>query len=114
MPNFTAASFSRNRVSKLSVPSTIRSTSAQSEAMLFGPTSATIGMAFGPEAGLRAVDELLEEKALKSYHLLPAVRGDMLAKLGRHEEARGEFARAAALTENLRERKLLLERAAKQ
>jgi RNA polymerase sigma-70 factor (ECF subfamily) len=70
-----------------------------------------IGMAFGPEAGLRAVDELLEEKALRSYHLLPAVRGDMLAKLGRHDEARREFARAAALTENLREKKLLLERA---
>jgi RNA polymerase sigma factor (sigma-70 family) len=72
-----------------------------------------IGMAFGPEAGLRAVDELLEEKALKSYHLLPAVRGDLLAKLGRHAEAKVEFTRAAALTENMRERKLLLERAAK-
>ena len=70
-----------------------------------------IGMAFGPEAGLRAVDELLEEKALKGYHLLPAVRGDLLAKLGRHEEARVEFTKAAALTENLRERELLLARA---
>ncbi|HWA40933.1 MAG TPA: DUF6596 domain-containing protein, partial [Gemmatimonadales bacterium] len=70
-----------------------------------------IGMAFGPEAGLRAVDELLEEKALQGYHLLPAVRGDLLAKLGRQAEAQQEFARAAALTANQRERALLLERA---
>ena len=73
-----------------------------------------IGMAFGPAAGLQAVDVLVEEKALASYHLLPAVRGDLLEKLGRHEEARAEFARAASLTENVRERRLLLERAAKQ
>ena len=71
-----------------------------------------IGMAFGPEAGLRAVDELLEEKALAAYHLLPAVRGDLLAKLGRHAEAKVEFTRAAGLTENQRERTLLLARAA--
>ena len=71
-----------------------------------------IGMAFGPEAGSRAVDELLEEKALAAYHLLPAVRGDLLAKLGRHAEAKVEFTRAAGLTENQRERTLLLARAA--
>ena len=71
-----------------------------------------IGMAFGSEAGLRAVDELLEEKALAAYHLLPAVRGDLLAKLGRHAEAKVEFTRAAGLTENQRERTLLLARAA--
>ncbi|HVX87785.1 MAG TPA: RNA polymerase sigma factor [Gemmatimonadales bacterium] len=70
-----------------------------------------IGMAFGPEAGLRAVDALLEEKSLQAYHLLPAVRGDLLAKLGRHDEARAEFTRAASLTENQRERALLLGRA---
>src|SRR5207344_2915406 len=70
-----------------------------------------VGMAFGPAAGLAMVDQLLEEKSLRAYHLLPAVRGDLLAKLGRHEEASREFSRAASLTENQRERKLLLERA---
>jgi predicted RNA polymerase sigma factor len=73
-----------------------------------------IGMAFGPAAGLQAVDALLKENALATYHLLPAVRGDLLEKLGRHEEAKAEFTRAASLTENVRERQLLLERAAKQ
>ena len=70
-----------------------------------------LGMAFGPEAGLEHVDRLLDEPSLKSYHLLPAVRGDLLAKLGRTDEARTEFARAASLTRNARERELLLERA---
>jgi len=69
-----------------------------------------IGMAFGPAAGLEAVDALREEKALSAYHLLPAVRGDLLEKLGRHAEARLEFERAASLTENQRERALLLSR----
>jgi RNA polymerase sigma-70 factor (ECF subfamily) len=73
-----------------------------------------IGMAFGPAAGLEAVDGLLKVKVLATYHLLPAVRGDLLEKLGRREEAKLEFARAASLTENVRERQLLLERAAKQ
>jgi predicted RNA polymerase sigma factor len=73
-----------------------------------------VGMAFGPAAGLEVVDGLLNEKVLATYHLLPAVRGDLLAKLGRREEAKAEFARAASLTENVRERQLLLERAAKQ
>lgn len=72
-----------------------------------------LGMAFGPETGLRAVDGLRDEPTLKDYHLLPSVRGDMLAKLGRHAEARAEFERAAALTRNVRERDLLLERARK-
>ncbi|TQM82978.1 RNA polymerase ECF family sigma subunit [Saccharothrix saharensis] len=71
-----------------------------------------IGMAFGPEVGLELVDELLDEPALKGYHLLPSVRGDLLVKLGRHAEARVEFERAAGLTRNERERKLLLDRAA--
>ncbi|HEX7120483.1 MAG TPA: RNA polymerase sigma factor [Longimicrobiales bacterium] len=71
-----------------------------------------LGMAFGPEAGLEAVDALREEGALKSYHLLPAVRGDLLARLGRLDDARAEFERAAALTKNERERTLMLERAA--
>jgi predicted RNA polymerase sigma factor len=71
-----------------------------------------VGMAFGPEAGLELVDELTSEPSLKSYHLLPSVRGDLLAKLGRNEEARAEFERAAALTHNARERELLLKRAA--
>jgi len=69
------------------------------------------GMAFGPEAGLRLVDALTAEPSLRGYHLLPSVRGDLLTKLGRFEEARGELARAAALTRNERERRLLLERA---
>ncbi len=71
-----------------------------------------VAMAFGPEAGLEIVDALRYEKSLESYHLLPAVRGDFLAKLGRHDEARAEFTRAAALTQNARERDLLLCRAA--
>jgi RNA polymerase sigma-70 factor, ECF subfamily len=71
-----------------------------------------VGMAFGPAAGLALVDALTEEPALKGYHLLPSVRGDLLAKLGRADEARVEFERAASLTRNVRERELLLERAA--
>ncbi|MBP2338927.1 RNA polymerase sigma factor [Saccharothrix coeruleofusca] len=70
-----------------------------------------IGMAFGPAVGLELVDELVDEPALKDYHLLPSVRGDLLAKLGRHEEAKAEFERAASLTRNERERALLLTRA---
>jgi predicted RNA polymerase sigma factor len=69
-------------------------------------------MAFGPRAALPLVDALLDEPALASYHLLPSVRGDLLAKLGRFDEARVELERAAALTHNQRERALLLERAA--
>ena len=71
-----------------------------------------VGMAFGPAAGLDLVDALVPEPSLKSYHLLPAVRGDLLRKLGRSEEARAEFERAASLTENARERELLHRRAA--
>jgi RNA polymerase sigma factor (sigma-70 family) len=71
-----------------------------------------VSMAYGPAAGLEIVDRLAGEPALKSYHLLPSVRGDFLKKLGRLDEARAEFARAASLTENAREKKLLLERAA--
>jgi predicted RNA polymerase sigma factor len=70
------------------------------------------GMAFGPEAGLALADALMSAPALKGYHLLPAVRGDLLAKLGRDEEARAELERAAAMTNNARERSLLIERAA--
>jgi RNA polymerase sigma factor (sigma-70 family) len=69
-------------------------------------------MAFGPAAGLEIADPLVSEPSLRHYHLLPAVRGDFLAKLGRFEEARAEFERAAALTRNARETRLLLERAA--
>jgi RNA polymerase sigma-70 factor (ECF subfamily) len=71
-----------------------------------------IGMAFGPAAGLEIVDALVDEPSLQTYHLLPSVRGDLLAKLGRREEARTEFERAASLTRNTRERDLLLARAA--
>lgn len=71
-----------------------------------------VAMAFGPEAGMELVDSLVDEPSLKSYHLLPSVRGDLLAKLGRFDEARAEFERAATLTRNARERALLLERAA--
>ncbi len=71
-----------------------------------------LGMAFGPAAGLALVDTLVAEPALKRYHLLPAVRGDLLSKLGRADEARAEFERAAALTRNDRERAVLRQRAA--
>ena len=69
-------------------------------------------MAFGPAAGLELADTLVAEPSLKAYHLLPAVRGDLLAKLGRFNEARTEFERAASLTRNAREKDLLLSRAA--
>jgi RNA polymerase sigma factor (sigma-70 family) len=71
-----------------------------------------ISMAFGPAAGLEIVDELTREPSLKTYHLLPSVRGDFLVKLGRLDEAREEFERAASLTRNSQERILLLNRAA--
>jgi RNA polymerase sigma-70 factor (ECF subfamily) len=70
-----------------------------------------VGMAFGPEAGLEIVDRLTAEPALRGYHLLQAVRGDLLLKLGRVDDARAEFERAAFLTKNARERDLLLARA---
>ena len=70
-----------------------------------------LGMARGPEVALPLVDALLDLPALRGYHLLPSVRGDLLAKLGRSGEAKAEFERAASLTRNERERKLLLERA---
>ncbi|MEV6208628.1 RNA polymerase sigma factor [Kitasatospora sp. NPDC051914] len=71
-----------------------------------------LGMAFGPETGLDLVDTLAAEPALQGYHLLPSVRGDLLARLGRHTEAAAEFTRAAGLTRNERERSVLLGRAA--
>ena len=71
-----------------------------------------VAMAFGPAAGLEVVDALRDEPTLQSYHLLPSVRGDLLAKLGRADEARAELKRAAELTRNASERALLLERAA--
>jgi len=71
-----------------------------------------VAMAEGPQAGLVRVDALASEPTLRNYHLLPSVRGDLLKKLGRLAEARAEFERAAALTQNAREKKLLLERAA--
>jgi len=71
-----------------------------------------VSMASGPEAGLVLVDALTSEPTLKSYHLLPAVRADLLFKVGRNDEARMEFERAASLTRNVRERELLLARAA--
>ena len=70
-----------------------------------------VGMAFGPQAGLDLVDTLTAEPALKEYHLLPSVRGDLLTKLGRTDEARAEFERAASLTRNAKERELLMKRA---
>ncbi len=71
-----------------------------------------IAMAFGPAEGLALVDALVSEPALKYYHLVPSVRGDLLVKLGRLDEGRAEFERAASLTRNAREKKLLLDRAA--
>jgi len=70
-----------------------------------------VAMAFGPQAGLDLVDALTTEPSLEGYHLLPSVRGDFLFKLGRLDEARSEFERAASLTRNARERELLLDRA---
>ncbi len=70
-----------------------------------------VSMALGPQAGLDLVDELTEEPTLRTYHLLPSVRADLLVKLGRHEEAQVEFERAAELTDNERERELSLDRA---
>ena len=71
-----------------------------------------VSMAYGPQAGLDLVDRLTDDAMLKAYHLLPSVRGDLLYKLGRLDEARAEFDRAATMTRNARERELLLERAA--
>ncbi|HWO72778.1 MAG TPA: RNA polymerase sigma factor [Dehalococcoidia bacterium] len=71
-----------------------------------------VAMAYGPQAGLEVVDALVGEPSLRNYHLLPGVRGDLLKKLGRLDEARSEFERAASLTRNARERELLLKRAA--
>ncbi|MGI5291694.1 RNA polymerase sigma factor [Nonomuraea polychroma] len=71
-----------------------------------------LSMAYGPAVGLELLDQILDEPSLKDYHLLPSVRGDFLYKLGRREEARAEFERAASMTRNARERTLLEERAA--
>jgi len=71
-----------------------------------------VGMAFGPAVALELVDRLLDEPALRAYHLLPSVRADLLFKLGRRSEARTEFERAAEMAQNSRDRKFLLERAA--
>jgi RNA polymerase sigma-70 factor, ECF subfamily len=70
-----------------------------------------VAMAYGPQAGLELVDELADEPRLRNYHLLPAVRGDLLSRLGRQAEARVEFERAASLAHNTRERDLLIDRA---
>jgi RNA polymerase sigma-70 factor, ECF subfamily len=70
-----------------------------------------VGMAFGPAAALELIDALMDDQALRQYHLLPSVRGDLLSKLGRVDEAQKEFERAAAMAQNVRERELLLARA---
>jgi predicted RNA polymerase sigma factor len=72
-----------------------------------------IGMAYGPATGLELVDSLMSEPSLKSYHLLPSMRGDLLEKLRRFSEAREQYERAASLAQNARDRSLLLERAAR-
>jgi RNA polymerase sigma-70 factor, ECF subfamily len=72
-----------------------------------------LGMAFGPEAGLELLEQIADDPALANYHLLPSVRGDLLEKAGRQDEAAAEFCRAAELTANARERELLLSRAAR-
>ena len=72
-----------------------------------------VGMAHGPAAGLALADALIDEPALRHYHWLPAVRADLLLKLGRHDEARSAFEHAAALTRNARERALMLAQAAR-
>src|SRR5262249_51481737 len=73
-----------------------------------------VGMAWGPQAGVDAIDVLGGNPTLRAYHLLPSVRGDLLVKLGRQDEAREEFERAASLTRNVRERELLRARAREQ
>jgi predicted RNA polymerase sigma factor len=70
-----------------------------------------VSMHAGPAAGLVLVDALMDHKALRQYHWLPSVRGDLLTRLGRHAEARSEFVRAAALAGNEREKTFLMERA---
>jgi predicted RNA polymerase sigma factor len=70
-----------------------------------------VAMVFGPAAGLELVDQLVNEPLLSGYHLLPSVRGDLLTRVGRPDEARVEFERAASLTKNAREREVLLARA---
>ena len=70
-----------------------------------------VAMALGPAAGLELVDRLHDQPTLQAYHLLPSIRGDLLKKLGRLEEARTEFEKAASMTRNVRERNLLQERA---
>jgi len=72
-----------------------------------------VSMAEGPRAGLQLVDALADEPALRKYHLLPSVRGDLLQRLGRGLEARAEFERAAAMAQNTRDRSLLLARASR-
>ena len=69
-----------------------------------------VAMAYGPAAGLELVEALAKEPTLENYHLLPAVRGDLLAQLGRFQEARNQFRRAASLTRNQREKQLLLDK----
>ena len=73
--------------------------------------AAASAAAYGAAAGLEVVDAIAQERTLARYHLLPAVRGDLLERLGRHEEARGEFARAASLATNARDRAIMLQRA---
>jgi RNA polymerase sigma-70 factor, ECF subfamily len=80
--------------------------------VIFLNRAVAIGMAYGPAAGLELVDEIRTEPALQAYHLLPSVRADLLAKLGRFSEARTEFEHAAGLAKNARDRAFLLERAA--
>ena len=74
--------------------------------------SVAVAMAFGPAAGLAIIDALRNDRSLRDYQWLPSVRGDLLARLGRNDEARAEFERAAQLARNVRERALLLQRAA--
>ena len=71
-----------------------------------------VSMSLGPAPALEIIDSIADEPSMKTYHLLPSVRGDFLYKLGRMDEARAEFERAAAMTRNARERELLLNRAA--
>jgi predicted RNA polymerase sigma factor len=70
-----------------------------------------VSMAFGPEAALGLLEGIVDEPLMRNYHLLPSVHGDLLARLGRHAEAKSQFERAASLTHNLQEKKLLMERA---
>ena len=110
-PVMPGRSTRRRRTGRGSPRSTTSSPSVMPSPVVELNRAVAVAMAFGPAAGLELVDALTAEPSLRGYHLLPSVRGDLLVKLGRFDEARVEFERAASMTRNARERDLLLDRA---